>query len=447
MSSITSMRDAYNALWRRAWVIVLVLAIGLPGAVWFALSQPRVYEATAVIQIEGPKIAGGVPGTDARAAWRATDSQLNLIEQETMARGNLVEIIDALGLFPEIESQAQKVALLREAIEIEKLNASGPAWGAEATPTGLSIQVSLGEARAAAEVANRLLDGIVAEARRRSDSRADQTLAFFSSEQKRIRAEIEAIESEFAQFKRDNAGALPGALAAQRARLNDLLERRTAIDQQLLELQGESDRLLAEEAARRAALLEQKRAVLDQPIAQLETMIARAPEVERRINAFQRDLGSLQQEYRVVTERRTEAEMARLLENREQAERFEILERALVPEAPTSTSRRKLAMAGGVLSLVVALGAALALELMDGTIRTAAQLEAQLGVRPVIVVPRLKRPSPPRRGFFRLALWLALPAVVAATILGWLFHRVMRGLAPVHLRSGPISTRSAARQP
>ncbi len=446
MGSITSLREAWNALWRRAWIIILVLAVGLPASVWFALSQERVYEATAVIQIEGPKIAGGVPGADPRASWQASDAQLNLIEQETMARGNLVAIIDRFDLFPELESQARKVALLREAVEIEKLNAAGTTWGAETTPTGLSIRVRLGRAQQAADVANRIVDGILAEARRRSDSRAEQTLAFFTGEQERIRAEIEVTESAFAQFKRENAGALPEAIPAQRARLNELLERRTAIDQQLLELQSDGGRLLAEEAERRAALLEQKRAVLDQPIAQLKSLIARAPEVERQINAFQRDLESLQQEFRAVTERRTEAEMTRLLEIRDQAERFEVLERALAPDSPISASRRKVAMMGGVVSLVVALGAALALEMMDGTIRTAAQLEAQLGVRPVIVVPRLKRPSRRGRRLRRLAIWLALPAVASAAALAWVFHRAMRILSAVHRRSGTIPTSRAAGQ-
>ena len=71
-------------------------------------------------------------------------------------------------------------------------------------------------------------------------------------------------------------------------------------------------------------------------------------------------------------------------------------------------------MAGGVASLVAALGLALLLETMNSAIRTASQLEAQLGVRPVIVVPNLQVR---RGGTIGKSGWLlALLGLLAA---GW----------------------------
>jgi hypothetical protein len=69
------------------------------------------------------------------------------------------------------------------------------------------------------------------------------------------------------------------------------------------------------------------------------------PEVERALAAFQRQLDQLQGQYDVVTRRLAEADTARKLEERQQAERFALLERAVVPEQPVSGGRRT--MAGG----------------------------------------------------------------------------------------------------
>ncbi|WP_294612054.1 Wzz/FepE/Etk N-terminal domain-containing protein, partial [uncultured Roseovarius sp.] len=68
---------------RRLWLIVLVTVVGCVGAVIFALNKPRVFEATAVIQIETPQV-----GRDVTGRMVPTDAmqRLQLIEQRLMAR-------------------------------------------------------------------------------------------------------------------------------------------------------------------------------------------------------------------------------------------------------------------------------------------------------------------------------------------------------------------------
>ena len=53
MGPITSIWDIPRILIRRIWVVLLILVVGFPAVVLYALSQPRVYEATAVVQIAG----------------------------------------------------------------------------------------------------------------------------------------------------------------------------------------------------------------------------------------------------------------------------------------------------------------------------------------------------------------------------------------------------------
>ena len=103
--------------------------------------------------------------------------------------------------------------------------------------------------------------------------------------------------------------------------------------------------------------------------------------------------------------------MNQLLDSRNQAERFEVLETAIVPEFAVSASRRKIALAGGVLVALLALGTALAIEILDGRLRSPAQLQRELGVTPVIAIPNLRSRRQVQRG--RL-MWIS--GIVAAVV-------------------------------
>ena len=161
--------------------------------------------------------------------------------------------------------------------------------------------------------------------------------------------------------------------------------------------------------ARQTSLLRQQKLLLEERIAILDAALRAAPEIERQLGAMERGLGQLQDELRVITARRTEAAMNQQLESQNQFERFEVLETAIPPEYPVSSGRRKLAVAGAAGSLMLAAGVALALEFMGAAIRTAAQLEAELNIRPVVVIPNLDRQKNRRRR--RLAWILAMGAV------------------------------------
>jgi hypothetical protein len=123
----------------------------------------------------------------------------------------------------------------------------------------------------------------------------------------------------------------------------------------------------------------------------IEAAIAATPGVERELGAMARRLVQLEAELGVVTTRRTEAAMTQLLESQDRTSRLVVLERALPAEFPSSRSRKKIAMAGAVASVMAALGLALALELTSPGIRSAAQMRRELGVDPVVVIPTLKR--------------------------------------------------------
>lgn len=429
MGSLSNLSDLRAALLRRAWLIVLVLVIGLPAVVVYVTSRPLLYEATAVIQIEAPEVtvtsAGQVRGLTA-------DGQLDFITQHLMARGNMERMIADHRLFAGLETRTERVAAMRDAITITKLIDPAQAWRPEVQPTGLSITVRLGDAEGAAGVANALLDRIIREGRERAESRATRTLAFLVAEEARVAEQITAIESEIATFRTTNIDSLPDGLTTQRDRLTRLTESRLTLEQERIELQGAAGRMRADEAAAQDTLLSEQIDLVTQDIAEIEAAIAAAPDVERQLTAMTRTLDQLEAELTVLTTQRTEAATAELLATSEQIARYTVLEEAQLPEFPVSMSRRKLAIAGGVAVALFAGALALGLEVMNPTIRNSRQMERLLGVQPVITVPHLRSQRTRRRWLGAILGLGIIGAAVGAVVALWgRFTIAPRAAAPL----------------
>lgn len=416
MLQLSSLTDLRGILRRRFWVMALVMVLGLPLVLWYVMSRPPSYVAVAVIQVETPQVELGAAPTGAA-------SQIDLIEQKVMARGNLLALAERLELFAD-EVGIERLGRIRNAIEIEKIGDPSQAWRPNFLPSGLRITVELGEPQAAADLANALLEDIVAAGQSRRAGRAERTLAFFAAEEERLSTALADVEAEFARFQEANFDALPSSLPAQRDQLARLTEQRIGIEQQIIELETGSDRLRVEELSRRRSLLEQQRELIAEGIAEIDTALAAAPETERRHNAFLLRRDQLQSELSAVTERRTEAAMTAQLERRDETARFEVLETAVAPEYGQS-SRRKIAVGGALGVALAASMLALSLEAVNPTIRSSRQLERVLGIRPVVEIPEVNSPARDGGGWGRRT---GLVMLLATVILGvW---AVLRRIPP-----------------
>jgi hypothetical protein len=122
----------------------------------------------------------------------------------------------------------------------------------------------------------------------------------------------------------------------------------------------------------------------------VELVIAAAPELERQLAGFERELTQLTDQYQAITRGRAEAEMRLMLQETERSESFFILERAVAPDDPVSPNRKKIALAGCILAMMVGMGLVYLMELRNPVIRTEAQLERLLGLRAVAVIPNVQ---------------------------------------------------------
>ncbi len=425
MGQFSTLDDVLGVLRRRFALILGFTFLGAALSLLYATSLPRSYETTAVLQVELSDLAATSTGQSPGARVK---NRLNLITQQLMARDSIRAVIDELDLFAATPlPQSGQIDRLREAVGIEQIVDPDAAWRPDAVPSGLRITVRWGDAEQAAIIANTFLERILRQSEARRRQQASEALNFFESEAVRVNQKIAALESEIAAFKQQNADALPEGITALRSQLASLRETELEIDRQIIGLKSNAGRLREDALTRQVAELEQQKALVGERIARIEAALRAAPEVEREFNRLNRDLAQLQEQLGVITRRRAEAEMEQALESAQVSERFEVLEVALVPEYPVAPSRKKIAVAGTMLSLLLGAALALVLEMINPAIRTAGQMERELGVLPIVSIPDLARSG--RGGIWKRRLtWLAAAlAVIGAVgaVLWPLIHRTV----------------------
>ncbi|WP_226624016.1 GumC family protein [Alloyangia pacifica] len=409
MNQFQSFSEVLLAVRRRLGLIALIFLVGTAISVFFALNQPKLYEATAVLQIEDAQVAPNPTSTSSAAD--TASRRVQLIEQRIMSRDNLMRIMQEYQLFmddPEMPMN-QRVSQMRESASIQEIRANPNVYMPQNAPSGLMITVLLDDPQKAADVANELMHSVIDLSRSRSETRARDALAFFEAEEARVETEIEAMDARIAEFKKQNSEALPSGLTAMRDQLGTLEDNKLQLDRDIVAMQANSARQREDVQTRQLALLQEQKQLIAMRIDGIEDTIRRAPEVERELSGLERERTQLQDQYSVITRRKADAEMGQMLEDRQQSDRFEVLETALVPEVSASQSRRKLVAAGAVASLIAGLITAFGAEMMNPALRSAAQMERVLGVQPVVAIPTVKSRGPRRgTGLGLTALLLAL---------------------------------------
>lgn len=423
-------QNAHEALsWmRRRWRIVALIAmLGVIAGLVLALRSDRIYTASAVIQVINPVVAVGDSGSGVDAL--DVTRRVQIIEQRLMSREALLELGARYGLFAGMAiSPAEQVALMRQSFSISAIAAAQQGFARDGSLSALIVSASDDDPEIAAAIANDLADALVMASASDRRSEAQQALEFFAAEEARLEAAIALLESEIAAFRSENEAFLPAAVGQAREERGRLAESLLQIQQEVsarrTELAGldtASGRALVQ---RRIAQLNdeirqfsQQAVLLNERIAEIQAVLQAAPSVEQDLIAMNRRMEQLQEQLTSAAERRREAELGARIETGQQSDRFAVLERALVPEYPVSTSRKKIVLVGVIGGLLAGLMLAYALEWLKPVMRTAARMERDLHLRPVISIPYSMPHSERRRRTliwaFGLSVLIAGLAVVA----------------------------------
>jgi uncharacterized protein involved in exopolysaccharide biosynthesis len=412
MGPIYTISDFLDMVRRRFWMIVCITFLGSVFSVLWALSIPHAYRSSEVIQIEQPQVADTLaPSTVESSAAR----RLQLIEQQLMARNSLVDIIERFNLYEELanEPMSVRVNILRQSISITGVAAVRQGYADDGAISVITIQVDMGTPEKARDVANALADRTRDLAAARREEQTRETLEFFRRQEQNLAEEVAALERALTEYRSQNDLSLDDnreLLQSELSSLNDaILElERDIIAARLARENIDTGARAATIARERAEIdaqldsLTTQRTLLEDRRLQLSTSLQTTPEVERELARFDRRLSQLQGQLDVAAQRRSEAEVAYTLESNARGERLITLEDAQLPDYPYTMARKNRAAMGAVASGVIALIVAFIMELRHPVIRTAAQMERETGLRPVISIPPAPR-TRVRRGL--AGLW------------------------------------------
>lgn len=415
MGPIQNLPEILSLLRRRAPLIIVMLALGVLFGIASALRSERVYSATSVIQVINPVIMD-----ESAASPTSVTRRIQTIEQQLMSRENLLAMAERYGIFQGRDINVnEQVAVMRQSISIEVVAAAHPGTARDGALSALLITASAADAETAAAISNELSQSILSQSALSRQDNAQQALRFFEQEEARLQQAIDLLDTRIALFQAANEGLMPGALALRRDDLRRLEDSRLEIERELVQLRSELASLdatsrrtvtlrrieqLNDEIARRT----EENALVSARIDAIHALMAQAPEIERELNAMERSMTQLQTQLTSAAERRREAEVGLRIEDDQQSDRFVLLESALPPEYPVSTSRKRIAGFWAVAGLFMGLAVAYGLEWIHPALRTASRMERELQLRPLISIPHAVPASDIRRQRVFLALAIGL---------------------------------------
>src|SRR3954462_6381985 len=110
---------ALDAWARRKWLALIVFAAVACGAVTLARSLPNLYRAAATVIVERQEVSEAFVRPSVTAEL---DTRLQTIREAVMSRTQLADLIQRLGLFPELRSNVSiedLVARMRRDLDLD----------------------------------------------------------------------------------------------------------------------------------------------------------------------------------------------------------------------------------------------------------------------------------------------------------------------------------------
>jgi len=222
------------------------------------------------------------------------------------------------------------------------------------------------------------------------------------------RIELEAVLGAAAEMRRREQGldALPqvmgdalvtginGQLAERALELRRLREKFTAAHPEVRRVESQIDELEASRTARaeqilrglqaEAAQVRARERELREALAAQKAQAAAQTRSASRTEALRKEADSGKNLYEVLLQKLNETDIASSLK----ANNVTIVERAVGPSSPVSPDKRRFALIGLTLGLLAGLGLVLGLDVWHDTVKTADEIEHQLQLDLLAVIPR-----------------------------------------------------------
>jgi polysaccharide chain length determinant protein (PEP-CTERM system associated) len=437
---------------RRPWHVAIPFVLVTALAVGLSLLIAKTYTSSTLILVESAKVPESFLNEGAARDSAAARPRLQTIRQEILSRTRLERILEELNPYPDRSGRAPLTSIVESMRGSIAINVKGndsftieythrnPRMAQAVTErlATLFIEESNQARKTQVEATGEFLESQLADSRRQLEEKEkalrqykesrmgrlpEQTganlaiLQRLQLEQQSVSDSLRSARERVLLIERgvSAAATAPGSndpaaeLATARNELATLRARYTDEHPDVQALQGRVARLERQVAQRASspqgdAQLEQARAELrhlegkladvDRRIAVFQGRVEDTPRTEQELATLTRDYEQLNQAYLDLLKKKMDAQMAEKLENKWKTDNFRILDPAYLPERPVSPNKWLYLWGGMVLGLLAGLGASVAAEMLDPTLKSLREVEALLPFPVLATLPRLDATPP-----------------------------------------------------
>jgi uncharacterized protein involved in exopolysaccharide biosynthesis len=203
---------------------------------------------------------------------------------------------------------------------------------------------------------------------------------------------LESMRALLTQLKSRYTDQHPDVKALQ-SRIEALEHVRAAAEpgQPVMDPQVAAHRRRQAEARLEVEQLKARLADVDRRIASFQGRVEAAPRREQEVLGLMRDYQKLSENYSQLLTKKFDAEMAARLEQQQKGRQFRVLDPAYLPERPSFPDRFMFGLAGAVGGLLLGLGLAVTIDLLDPTMKVADSVSSSFQIPVLAVVPYVKR--------------------------------------------------------
>ena len=387
----------WELLKRRIFYFAIPLVLVASAGIGAALVWPPTYRSEGKILVQSQMIPTELVRP---TVTNAAQERIQVIEQRTMTRENLLAIIDKFQLFPaqrNLMSVTQLVDMMKKKASIESIAQPLSFSRRSENPTIVfTVGFEDSDPAVASRVANELVTRILNEDLRDRTSRATDTTKFLSREMQRLQAENAAIEAKIA--------------AAKQAQLNPT--------------NNGSDQLAQMRAdyLQKSAVYSEKHPLMKALKRQMDAMeksAAPASSAGVGLDALQSQQEAIQKNLDTASAKYSAAQLGEALEKNQQSEKLEVIEQPTVPQEPIKPNRPKIMAMSLLLGLAAGGGLTLLLEMLDSTIRRSADIYGLIDSQMVVSIPYIitRQETLRSKRRIRLLIFVAVPALLAFLVL------------------------------
>jgi uncharacterized protein involved in exopolysaccharide biosynthesis len=399
----------YWQLLKRRWpyfivpfVVIAVVGVGI------ALLWPATYLSEGKILVQSQQIPSELVRPTVTSA---AQERIQVIEQRTMTRDNLVAIVDKFQLFPDkraLMSVTELIALMKKNTKIApvdlQLDFKQRTRAALENPTIVfSVGFEYSDAATAMRVANELMTRILNEDLRDRTSRATDTTKFLAREVQKLQADNAALDARIAQLRlsqgkpaasgaTDQPAAVLGQLKAELVQKGALYSERHPLVQSL-------KRQI--EAMEKAA----------------STSVAADPGASASLEALVAQQEALQKNLDVASTKLAAARLGENLEKDQQSEKLEIIEQPTVPQEPIKPNRPKVVALALALALMAGAGLTFLVEVSDKGIRRSSDILSIVDGQLIVSIPYITTAAELRQRKRRIVLFAVVFVVLVIGLL------------------------------